>query len=332
MTDSAETRNRGGTTAATVETATETESKAPTTQGGKTSASQDEKQRGLWGDAWQDLRRRPLFIIGSVIVVLLVAIAAFPGLFAPGDPNAQNLTLARQGPSTGAWFGYDTLGRNIYTRVIHGARASIVVGVLATLLAVLIGSLVGLISGYFGNKTDSFLSRFAEIFLGLPFVLGAIVILSVFNAGIAGAPSTVRIMTQVIVTIGVLAWPICMRIMRSAAIAAKQQDYVKAAKALGASHSRIIFKHVLPNCLAPVMVYATIALGQFIGLEATLSYLGLGLQYPVVSWGMMISDSQQYIISTPHMLLFPAGFLVVTVLAFVMLGDAVRDALDPKQR
>ncbi|NYH80257.1 MULTISPECIES: ABC transporter permease [Actinopolyspora] len=291
-----------------------------------------EKQRGLWGDAWLDLRRRPLFVIGGLIVLFLLAIAAFPGLFASGDPNAQDLSLAREGPSAEAWFGYDALGRDIYTRVIHGARASIVVGVLATLLTVLIGSLVGLVAGYFGNKTDSFLARFAEIFLGLPFVLGAIVILSVFNAGIEGAPGMLRVMTQVIVTIGVLAWPISMRIMRSAAIAAKQQDYVKAAKALGASHGRIIFKHVLPNCIAPVMVYATIALGQYIGLEATLSYLGLGLQNPVVSWGMMISNSQQYIISTPHMLLFPAGFLVLTVLAFVMLGDAVRDALDPKQR
>ncbi|GAB3556300.1 oligopeptide transport system permease protein [Actinopolyspora lacussalsi] len=295
-------------------------------------APKQEKQRGLWGDAWLELRRKPLFIIGSVIILLLVAISIFPGFFAPGDPNAQNLTLARQGPSADAPFGYDSIGRDIYTRVIHGARASIVVGVLATLLTVAIGSLVGLFAGYFGGKTDSFLARFAEIFLGLPFVLGAIVILSVFNAGIQGAPGTIRIMLQVILTIGALAWPISMRIMRSAAIAAKQQDYVNAAKALGASHTRIIFKHVLPNCLAPVMVYATIALGQFVGLEATLSYLGLGLQYPVVSWGMMISDSQQYIISTPHMLLFPAGFLVITVLAFVMLGDAVRDALDPKQR
>lgn len=290
-----------------------------------------EKQRGLWGNAWRDLRRKPLFVISSAIIVVLVAIAAFPGVFAPGDPNAQNLTLSREGPSLDAWFGYDVLGRDIYTRVIHGARASIVVGVLATLLTVLIGSLIGLFAGYFGGKTDSFLARFAEIFLGLPFVLGAIVILSVFNSGIQGAPGTVRLITQVVLTIGVLAWPISMRIMRSAAITAKQQEYVKAAKALGASHSRIIFRHVMPNSLAPVMVYATIALGQFIGLEATLSYLGLGLQYPVVSWGNMISGSQQYIISAPHMLLFPAAFLVVTVLAFVMLGDAVRDALDPKQ-
>ncbi|MBA8822837.1 oligopeptide transport system permease protein [Saccharopolyspora lacisalsi] len=296
-----------------------------------TAPRKTEKQRGLWGEAWRDLRRRPLFIASAILIAILLVIAAFPGLFASADPNTQLLSKARQDPSGEAWFGYDHLGRDIYARVIHGARASIIVGVFSTLLAVLLGSLIGLVGGYFGGKTDSSLSRFAEIFLGLPFVLGAIVILSTFNAGIEGNPGTVRVMTQVVVTIGILAWPISMRIMRSAAITSKQQDYVKAAKALGASHGRIIFRHILPNSVAPVMVYATIALGQFIGLEATLSYLGLGLRAPVVSWGIMISDSQNYLFSAPHMLLFPAMFLVITVLAFVMLGDAVRDALDPKQ-
>ncbi|RCW39984.1 oligopeptide transport system permease protein [Halopolyspora algeriensis] len=324
MTDTGEAQRSIGSAGAAAQATVEAQDKA--------SSTKTEKQRGLWGDAWRDLRRRPLFIVASAIILFLLVMSVFPGLFASTDPNVQILDKARDDPSAEAWFGYDHLGRDIYARVVYGARASIIVGVLSTVLVVLLGSVVGVITGYAGGKTDSFLSRFAEIFLGLPFVLGAIVILSVFNAGVAGTPSSTRIMTQVIVTIGVLAWPICMRIMRSAAIAAKQQDYVKAAKALGASHSRIIFKHVLPNCLAPVMVYATIALGGFIGLEATLSYLGLGLKYPVVSWGMMISVSQQYIVSTPHMLVFPALFLIVTVLAFVMLGDAVRDALDPKQK
>ncbi len=293
---------------------------------------QSEKPRGLWGDAWRDLRRRPLFIVASIIIVFLLLMAAFPWLFTNTSPYTQDLMKAREGPSAEAWFGYDNLGRDIFARVIYGARASIIVGVLSTLLVVAIGSIVGLVAGYSAGKLDSFLSRFSEIFLGLPFVLGAIVILTVFNSGVQGAPSTFRIMTQVVVTIGVLAWPISMRIMRSAAISTKQQDYVKAARALGASHSRIIFRHVLPNCLAPVMVYATIALGAFIGLEATLSYLGLGLRFPVVSWGIMISGSQRFLVTAPHMLMFPAAALIVTVLAFVMLGDAVRDALDPKQK
>jgi oligopeptide transport system permease protein len=140
------------------------------------------------------------------------------------------------------------------------------------------------------------------------------------------------VISQVVITISVLSWPIAMRIMRSAAISAKQQDYVRAARALGAKSSRVVVRHLLPNCLAPVLVYSTIALGGFIGAEATLSYLGIGLKDPVVSWGVMIAESKEYIDKAPHLLMFPAAFLVVTVLAFVMLGDAIRDALDPKQK
>ncbi|MGP4019763.1 ABC transporter permease [Saccharopolyspora sp. 5N708] len=290
-----------------------------------------EKPRGLWGDAWRDLRRRPIFLISMAIIIVLLVMAVFPQLFTSVDPNHQDLARSRQAPSAQAWFGYDLQGRDIFARSIYGARASIVVGVLATLLTVVIGSVFGLIAGYFGGWLDNVLSRFGEIFLGLPFVLGAIVILTTLNPA-TGVPDPVRITTLVIVSISILSWPVSMRIMRSAAISTRNQDYVKAARALGASPTRIILRHLLPNCLAPVLVYATIALGTFIALEATLSFLGLGLRSPVVSWGVMIADSRDYITISPHLLIFPAGFLVVTVLAFVMLGDAVRDALDPKQR
>lgn len=293
-------------------------------------AKKQAKPRGLWGEAWRDLRRRPLFLISSGIILVLLLIAVFPQLFSNADPSYQILGKARDDPSAEAWFGYDNLGRDIYSRAIYGARASIMVGVLATLLTVLLGGAVGMITGYFGGWLDSLLSRFSEIFQGLPFLLGAIVILTTFNSGVELSGSF-RIITQVVVTIGVLSWPIAMRIMRSAVISAKQQEYVKAARALGASHPRVILRHILPNTLAPVLVYSTIALGGFIGAEATLSFLGIGLREPVVSWGVMIAESRSYISTAPHMLLFPAGFLVVMVLSFVMLGDAVRDALDPKQ-
>lgn len=289
-----------------------------------------EKPRGLWSDAWRDLRRRPMFLIAMGIILVLVVMAVFPQLFTSVDPTHQVLAKSREGPSSEAWFGYDTQGRDIYARTIYGARATIVVGLLATTATVLIGSVMGLLAGYFGGWFDNLLSRFSEIFLGLPFVLGAIVILT--TLGTSGVPDPVRIMSLVILSISILSWPIAMRIMRSAAIAARQQDYVKAAQALGAGPARIILRHMLPNCLAPVLVYATIALGGFIGAEATLSFLGLGLRSPVVSWGVMIADSRDYIEISPHLLFFPAGFLVVTVLAFVMLGDAVRDAIDPKQK
>lgn len=288
------------------------------------------KTRSLWSDAWHDLRRRPLFIIAGVVILLLVIVAIFPGWFTSADPNHKDLSHSRETPSGGAWFGYDLQGRDVYARVVYGARWSLVVGVAASLLTVLIGGVLGILAGYFGRWIDGLLSRIGEVFFGLPFVLGAIVILNlVRNADIRGA---VPIVAAVVLSIAVLSWPVAMRIMRSAAIAAKQQDYVKAARALGASSSRIIFKHLLPNCLAPVLVYGTIALGAFIGVEATLSFLGIGLRPPAVSWGVMISDSRNYVRVAPHMLLFPAGFLTATVLAFVMLGDAVREALDPKLR
>ncbi|WP_433268343.1 ABC transporter permease [Actinosynnema sp. CS-041913] len=289
-----------------------------------------DKPRGLFGDAWHTLRSRPLFWVSVSLIMLVVLMAVFPGLFTSGDPGLAQLSLSRQPPSAQAWFGYDNQGYDIYTRVIHGARASIVVGVLATVGVVLVGASVGILAGFYGGWLDALVSRIADIFVGVPFVLGAIVILTTLNAG--GDAGPVRIVAQVVLSIAVLSWPVSMRIMRSTAIAAKQQDYVKAARALGASPGRIISKHMLPNCVAPVLVYSTIALGAFIGAEATLSYLGIGLRQPVVSWGVMINSAKDYLRVAPHALLFPAGFLTATVLAFVMLGDAVREALDPKLR
>jgi oligopeptide transport system permease protein len=162
-------------------------------------------------------------------------------------------------------------------------------------------------------------------------VLGAIVILTTFNAP-GSNPGAVTIIVQVVCSIAVLSWPVAMRIMRSATLVAKQLDYVKAARGLGASTPRIIFRHLLPNTIAPVLVYATIALGAFIGAEATLAYLGIGVRAPVISWGVLIADSRDYFRNDPHMLLFPGAFVTLTVLAFVMLGDGIRDALDPKSR
>jgi oligopeptide transport system permease protein len=289
------------------------------------------KPRSLWSDAWGELRRKPTFIISLVIIFIVVVMAAFPSLFTSVDPRAANLDNYLKKPSADAWFGYDVQGYDVYARAIYGARASLLVGLFSTLLTVLIGSVVGIFAGYAKSWIDSLLSRFGDIFAGVPFVLGAIVILTTFNSPTEN-PSATRIITQVVLSIAVLSWPVSMRIMRSATLVAKQQDYVKAARGLGASPLRIVFRHLLPNTVAPVLVYATIALGAFIGAEATLAFLGIGLRPPVVSWGVMISESRDYFQAAPHMLLFPAAFVTITVLAFVILGDAVRDALDPKSR
>ena len=295
------------------------------------SAAGPQQPRSLWSDAWRQLRRKPAVIASAVIILFIVLLAIAPGLFSSRDPGFSDLSHAYEGPSADAWFGYDNQGADVYARTIYGTRASVLVGVFSTLLTVLFGSIVGILAGYYGRFVDSVLSRFGDIFAGLPFVLGAIVILTTFNAP-GTNPGAVTIIVQVVCSIAVLSWPVAMRIMRSATLVAKQLDYVKAARGLGASTPRIIFRHLLPNTIAPVLVYATIALGAFIGAEATLAYLGIGVRPPVISWGVMISDSRDYFRNDPHMLLFPGAFVTLTVLAFVMLGDGIRDALDPKSR
>ena len=257
--------------------------------------------------------------------------ALVPSLFTSVDPAVGELSRSRQPPGDGAIFGYDLQGRDVYARTIYGAAPSLAVGFLATLGTMVIGSLAGLLAGYSQGWADSLLSRIGEVFAGLPFVLGGIVILTSLNepGEIVGAQELVF---QVVLTIVVLTWPVAMRIMRAAAIETAQQDYVKAARALGAGPFRIVLRHILPNTLAPVLVYGAIQFGVFIGAEATLSFLGIGLRDPVVSWGVMIAEAKDRVQDIPWALFFPAGFLVVTVLAFVMMGDAVRDALDPRGR
>jgi oligopeptide transport system permease protein len=293
-------------------------------------AAGPDRARSLASDAWHDLRRRPLFLIAMTLIAFLLVLSAFPQLFTSVDPTVGDLARSRQPPSAQAWFGYDLLGRDVFARTVHGTRVSIVVGVLATTFTVLIGGALGMLAGYYGGWLDNLVSRLTDVVFGLPFVLGAIVILSSFRETIG--EGAVGITALVVLTMAALSWPVSMRITRSAAIAARDQDYVRAARALGASPARVIWRHMLPNCLAPVLVYATIALGAFIGVEATLSFLGIGLREPVVSWGVMISEARDYLRVAPFLLLFPAAFLAVTVLAFVMLGDAVREAFDPKGR
>jgi oligopeptide transport system permease protein len=236
-----------------------------------------------------------------------------------------------EGPSADAWFGYDLQGRDVFARSVYGARTSIIVGVLATLATVLLGGLTGVLAAYFGRWIDAVVSRVGEMFLGLPYVLGAIIILGTVTPAQSN-PGKAMIMAVVIIVLALLGWPILMRIARSAVIQAKHQDYVQAARALGAGPLRLIFRHLLPNSLAPILVYATITIGSYIGAEATLSLLGIGLRPPVISWGIAIADHASYMRTGAHALLFPAAFLSLCVLTFVMLGEAVRDALDPKLR
>ncbi|MGP3931003.1 ABC transporter permease [Nonomuraea sp. KM88] len=286
------------------------------------------KPASLWTDAWYDLRRRPMFIVSMIIIFVLLVMSFWPSLFTSIDPfNARScdLSTARQGPSPGHLFGRDNLGCDLYARTIYGARNSIIIGVFTTIVTTLIGSLLGIIAGYKGGAVDAVSSRFTEIFFAIPAILGALLIAATFR----GKANSILL---VITALGVLGWPMTYRIMRAAVITAKSQDFVVAARALGAGAGRIMFRHLLPNSLAPVIVVATINLGLFIAAEAALSFLGVGVLSPDISWGLMIADARNRFLEAPLPLVFPAAFLCVTVLAFIMMGDAVRDALDPKLR
>ena len=281
------------------------------------------KPRSLWSDAWHDLRRRPIFIVASVLILFLVVVAIAPGLFTNTDPRFCELARSNQGPQAGHPFGFTRQGCDIYSRVLYGARPSISVGILVSLGAVLVGGTVGALAGFYGRLVDTLLSRVTDIFFAIPLLLGGIVFLSVFPD---------RSLFLVVAALVVLGWPQLARIMRGAVISVREADFVMAARALGASNSRILLRHILPNALAPVIVIATINLGIYIVVEARLSFLGIGLPPSTVSWGGDISEARVSLRTAPHVLMFPAAALSITVLSFIMLGDAVRDALDPRLR
>lgn len=288
--------------------------------------------RSEWNAAWVELRHKPIFWISAVLIVIFVAMAVAPGLFTRTDPQFANLADAYAKPSAQHIFGMDAQGRDVYSRTIHGARAALSVGVLATIATTVIGMIMGLLAGFFGSWVDAVLQRLGEIFFTIPLLLGGILFLYKFPPNV-NSPLIIQVL-RIVFILAVLGWPQVARLMRGAVLQVKPSDYVQAARALGARPSRIIFNHILPNAIAPVIVVATINLGVYIATEATLSFLGIGLQDPAISWGGDISDASGLgaITAAPHMLLFPSLFLSLTVLAFILLGDAVRDAFDPKLR
>ncbi|MCI2239153.1 ABC transporter permease [Paenibacillus sp. TRM 82003] len=277
----------------------------------------------LWGDAWKQLRRRPLFIVPSLIIVLLIVVALFPSLFTSVNPRYQELSRALEGGSEGHPLGFTRLGTDVYARLVHGARASISVGLITTAIVVVVGGVVGALAGFFGGWIDALLSRLVDMFFALPLILGAIVMLQALQG---------RNVWTVALTLSLFGWPQVARIMRSSVLQVRGNEYVTAAKSLGLGRFSTLARHVLPNALGPVIVIATISLGTFIAAEATLSFLGIGLPSSVVSWGGDISNAVPSVRTDPWILLWPSIALSVTVLSFLMLGDALRDALDPKGR
>ncbi|MCK6210952.1 ABC transporter permease [Georgenia sp. EYE_87] len=278
----------------------------------------------LWSEAWHKLRRRPLFWVAAAIIALVVVVAAFPSLFTSQNPRFCELSNSLGGSAAGHPFGFDKQGCDIYSRVIYGARPSVIVGVLTTLAVLIIGTVMGAVAGFFGGWFDTILSRITDIFFAIPLTLAAIVIMQLFSEN--------RTSLTVVAVLASFGWTQIARITRGSVMSVKNNDYVTAAKSLGVSRISALTKHILPNAAAPIIVYATVALGTFIVAEATLSFLGIGLPPNVVSWGGDISIAQQSLRTRPEVLFYPAGALAITVLGFIMMGDAVRDALDPKVR
>lgn len=278
----------------------------------------------MWGEAWKQLRYRPIFWVSAVLILAALILALFPGLFTSTDPRSCDLLDSYGEPAAGHPFGFDRQGCDIFSRTVNGARASVTVGVLTTLIVVVLGGTIGALAGFFGGWVDALLARFTDVFFAVPFVLAAIVVMQMFK----GRSS---ILTVVLV-LALFGWPQVARITRGAVMSVKNEDYVTAARSLGSGRLAILVRHVLPNAAAPLIVTATVQLGSFIVSEATLSFLGLGLPPSEVSWGADIASAQSALRDHISVLLYPAGALALTVLGFIMMGDVVRDALDPKAR
>ncbi|MDQ6752772.1 MAG: ABC transporter permease [Actinomycetota bacterium] len=280
----------------------------------------------LWAEAWNNLRRQPLFIVSGLLILLVLVVALLPGLFTQTNPTQCDLINSNSGPTAGHPLGFTLQGCDVYARVIYGTQASLTVGVFSTIGVLIIGGTMGALAGYYGGWIDAVLARLGDIFFALPLILGAIVINSL------PALRQNRSVWTVVATLVVLGWPQIARITRGAVIEVRNADFVVAAKSLGVSRVNALLTHVIPNSLSPVIVIATVSLGIYIVAEATMSFLGIGLPGSVMSWGNDIAAAQTSLRNNPSTLLWPAVALSITVLSFIMLGDAVRDALDPKAR
>jgi oligopeptide transport system permease protein len=266
------------------------------------------------------------FVIPAVLLIVLVAIAALPrffaGLFGNGDPRVCDLYRSQEGPGTGHPFGFDLQGCDVYANVVYGTQSSLTVGVVATLISVSIAIVLGTLAGLNGGVADWIISRLTEVFLGFPFLLAAIVVLNSIGQ---------RTVWTVALVLGLFGWPTMARLVRSSVRSIRSLDYVLAARTMGLGVWRIVLRYVLPNAMTPVLILATISIGAVIVAESSLTYLGVGLEHPAISWGLQIADGSRYFQTAPHMLVFSSLFLSLTVLSIIMLGEALRSAYDPRR-
>ncbi|MDR2035495.1 MAG: ABC transporter permease [Coriobacteriales bacterium] len=293
----------------------------------KSQKTEVRQNRTLWSDASRRLRKNKLAVFGFCWIIFMILLAVSADLWVPyvlGSSTFVDTTttavMKNNAPSFQHPFGTDSLGRDELARVIYGARISMSVGVIAVSISVVIGLILGTSAAYFGGVWDSVIMRATDIFMAFPYVLLAIALLAALG------PSFINMF----IAIGLIGWSTIARVIRGVILQIKENDYVSAARALGASNLRIIVRHILPNSIAPVVVYATMGIGTAVISEAALSFLGLGIQPPTPSWGLMLAEAQQYMLVAPWLVVFPGLAILLTVLSFTLLGDGLRDAMDVK--
>lgn len=273
-------------------------------------------------DAWYRLLRDRLAVAGMVIIIVFLIAAIFAPVLAPYDPIQQNLLQRRQPPSRQHWMGLDEVGRDVFSRVIYGARASLQVGILSVSLAIIVGSILGAVSGFLGHWVDELIMRLMDILLAFPGLLLAIAVVAILGPGLM----------NMLYAIAFVSIPVYARIMRASVLAVKEQDFVMAARAVGVPEGRLLLREILPNCLTPIIVAGTLGIATAILDAAGLSFLGLGAQPPTPEWGTMLGDGRGSVFTAPHIVFFPGLVIMLSVLGFNLLGDGLRDALDPRLR
>lgn len=281
-----------------------------------------DQSRGPWIEAWNGFKKSKVAVVGAFIVIFFILLAIFGPIIAPEGINEQELTDRLHPPSAEYWFGTDDLGRDIYSRVIHGARISLWVGFFSVIGSVVVGSLLGIIAGYYGRWVDMIISRIFDIMLAFPSILLAIAVVSVLGPSLQNA----------LIAIAIINVPNFGRLIRSKVLSIKEDEYITAAKGIGMKDARILFSHILPNSMAPVIVQGTLAVATAILEAAALGFLGLGAQAPAPEWGKMLADSKDYLQSAPWTMIFPGLAIMLTVLGFNLMGDGLRDAMDPRMK
>ncbi len=282
----------------------------------------EEKVVGPWKEAWRTFKKNKSAMVGLGIVIFFIILAIVGPYIAPQGTDDQNLSIRLQAPSSEFWFGTDDLGRDVLSRILHGAQLSLTVGLSAVLMSAVVGSFLGIIAGYYGRWVDTIISRIFDIMLAFPSILLAIAIVSILGPSLRNA----------LIAIAIINIPNFGRLIRSRVLTIKEEEYIHAAKAIGMKNSRILWRHILPNSMTPIIVQGTLAIATAIIEAAALGFLGLGAEQSTPEWGKMLADSRMFLMNAPWAMIFPGLAIMLTVIGFNLLGDGMRDALDPKMK